>query len=245
MADTVDGKPDVIVVEGTVAALGVRQASPTIPLVMAVVGDALASGLVDSLARPGGTVTGLSMMQADILAKRLQLLKEIIPTLKRVGVLWDASIPWHESALNALTRAAHALGIQITPVRAEGAEGFTAAFSEFRRTRVHALYVLESAYLFRQSGNLLRLAEKARLPVAFGSREWAKDGALLSYSADYGDMFRRAAIYVDRILKGAKPGDLPVEQPTKFDLVLNLRTAQILGLKIPQPMLLQADKVIR
>ena len=245
VAETMDSKPDAIIVEGTVAALAVRHANSTIPLVMAVVGDPLASGLVQSLARPGGSITGLSMMQRDILAKRLQLLKDAIPTLKHVGVLWDASIPWHESALAALAPAASNLGVQMTSVRVKDVNGLTSAISELRRARVQALYILDSALLGSHSSELLRLAEEARLPVAYSFREWAKQGALLSYSADYGDMFRRAASYVDRILKGAKPGDLPVEQPTKFELVLNLKTARMLGLKIPRSVLGQADEVIR
>jgi putative ABC transport system substrate-binding protein len=245
LAETIDSKPDVIVVEGTVAALKARQASPTVPLVMAVVGDPLASGLIESLVRPGGTITGLSMMASDISTKRLQLLKETIPAIKRVGVLWDASIPWHESTLVDLRHAAAKLGIQLTPVGLKNAGGFTSAFSQLRRARVQALYMLDSALLGSHSVELLRLADAARWPVACGRSKWAEQGALLSYSADFGDMFRRAARYVDRILKGAKPGDLPVEQPTKFELVLNLKTAKALGIKIPESVLAQANEVIR
>ena len=222
LAETIDSKPDVIVVEGTVAALRVRQALPTVPLVMAVVGDPVASGLVESLVRPGGAVTGLSMMASDISTKRLQLLKEAMPALKRVGVFWDASIPWHESTLVELGRAAGKLGIQMTSVRVKDPEQFASAFSQMRRARVQALYMLDSALLGSHSVELLKLAGEARLPVACGRTKWAEQGALLSYSADFGDMFRRAARYVDRILKGAKPGDLPVEQPTKFELVAEL-----------------------
>jgi putative ABC transport system substrate-binding protein len=212
---------------------------------MAVVGDPLASGLVESLARPGRNVTGLSMMASDISTKRLQLLKEAIPALKRVGVLWDASISWHESTLVDLARAAGKLGIQMTSVRVKDADGFVSAFAEVRRARVQALYMLDSALLGSHSVELLRRAGEARLPVAYGRNTWAEQGALLSYSADFGDLFRRAARYVDKILKGAKPGDLPLEQPTKFDLVLNLKTAKALGLKIPESVLAQANEVIR
>jgi putative ABC transport system substrate-binding protein len=245
LAETIDSKPDVIVVEGTVAALRARQAMPRVPLVMAVVGDPLASGLVESLVRPGGTITGLSMMASDISTKRLQTLKETMPALKRVGVLWDASIPWHESTLVELARAADKLGVQMTPVRVKDANEFVSAFSQMRRARVQAVYMLDSALLGSHSVGLLKLAGEARLPVACGRTKWAEQGALLSYSADFGDMFRRAARYVDKILKGAKPGDLPVEQPTKFELVLNLKTAKALGLKIPESVLVQANEVIR
>ena len=245
VAECLNGKPDVVVVEGTVAALRLREAGSTLPVVMAVVGDPLASGLVESLSRPGGTITGLSMMTSEIITKRLQLLKEAIPALKRVGIFWDPSITWHERALIDLARAAGNLGIQMTPVRVKDADGFGAAFSQARRARVQALFMLDSALLGHYGEELLRLAKETRLPVAYGRRELAEQGALLSYSADFGDLFRRAARYVDKILKGAKPGDLPVEQPTKFELVLNLKTAKALGLKIPASVLVRADGVIR
>jgi ABC-type uncharacterized transport system substrate-binding protein len=245
LAETIDSKPDVIVVEGTVAAVKVKQASLSVPVVLTVVGDPLASGLVPSLVRPGGTITGMSMMASEISTKRLQLLKEAMPGLRRVAVLWDASIPWHEGALVDLTRAAGNLGIQLTRLRVKSPAEFAAAFSEARRARAQALYMLDSALLGSHSVELLRLADRARLPVACGRSKWAEQGAVLSYSADFGDMFRRAASYVDRILKGAKPGDLPVEQPTKFQLVLNLKAARALGLKIPESVVAQADEVIR
>jgi putative ABC transport system substrate-binding protein len=243
--EIIDGRPDIIVVEGTVAALGITRAKSDIPLVMAVVGDPLASGLVQSLVRPGGNVTGLSMMAADISTKRLQLLKEAMPTLKRVGILLDASIQWHEQALKQLARAADTLGLQITAVRVKDSDGLPFAISQLRRARVQALYALDSALLGSHSDELLRLASQAKLAVAYGRSEWARRGALLSYSTDFGDMFRRAATYVDRILKGANPGDLPVEQPTKFEFVLNLKVARGLGIQVPQSVLAQADEVIR
>jgi putative tryptophan/tyrosine transport system substrate-binding protein len=245
LAETIEAEPDIVVVEGTVAALRAKEAMPTTPLVMAVVGDPLAAGLIGSLVQPGGSITGLSMMASDIATKRLQLLKEAIPTLKRVGVLSDASIPWHAETLVELTRAARKLGVQMTTVRVKDADAFVSAFSQIRRARVQAVYMLDSALLGSHSVELLKLAAEARLPVACGRSKWAEQGALLSYSADFGDMFRRTARYVDRILKGAKPGDLPVEQPTKFELVLNLKTAKTLGLKISEPVLMQANEVIR
>jgi putative ABC transport system substrate-binding protein len=245
LADLVATKPDVIVVESSVAATTVRQANLAIPVVMAVVGDALASGLVKSLARPGGNITGLSMMAFDISTKRLQLLKDAMPTLKRVGVLWDASISWHEQALIDLTHAADKLGVEITPARIKDADGIAQAFSNFRRARVQAVYALDSALLGHNSVEILRLAREAKLPVAYGRSTWVEQGALISYSADFGDMFRRAARYVDKILKGAKPADLPLEQPTKFEFVLNLKTAKTLGLRIPESVIAQANDVIR
>lgn len=238
-------KPRVIVIEGTVTALAVKRLNSAIPVVMAVVGDPLASGLVDSLAKPGGAITGLSMMQTEIVGKRLQLLKEAIPQLKRAGVLWDASIPWHEAAVKTLLDAGTKLRIQVIPVRFGEAGGFAPEFAELRRARVEALYILDSGRLGHRPQEVLRMAATAKLPVVYGRREWAKEGALLSYSADFGEMFRRSAQYVDRILKGAKPGEVPVEQATKFELALNLRAARKLGLKISPSVIAQADEVYR
>ena len=175
----------------------------------------------------------------------MQLLHELVPGLKRVGILLDASIQWHEEALKQLARAANTLGLRMTAVRVKDSDGLPFAISQLRRARVQAVYALDSALLGSHSGELLRLANQARLPVAYGRSEWARQGALLSYSTDFGDMFRRAATYVDRILKGASPGDLPVEQPTKFEFVLNLKVARALSIRIPQSVLGQADEVIR
>jgi putative ABC transport system substrate-binding protein len=246
IAEVMAERPAVIVVEGTIAARGLKQTNQYIPIVMAVVGDPLASGLIDSLAKPGGAITGLSMVQTEIVAKRLQLLKEAIPRLKRVGVLWDAAIPWHEAGVNTLVDAGTKLRVQITPVRFAEADRFTWEFEEFRRARVEALYILDSGRLGQRSQELLRMAASARLPAMIPRRDLAKQqGALLSYSADFAEMFRRSAQYVDRILKGARPGELPVEQATKFDLAINLRTASSLGLRIPQSLLDRADEVYR
>ena len=242
--EIIEGKPDVIIVEGTAAALQVRQANLNIPVVMAVVSDPLVSGLVESLARPGGNMTGLSMMTADLTAKRIELLKESIPSVRRVGVLLDASLPWHESALAVLDQTANQLGMELTPVRVAGMDGIALAFAELRRARVEAVYVLDSALLGRNVAKLLVLARRARLPVICGRREWVEAGALLSYSVDFGDMFRRSARYVDRILKGEKAADLPIEQPTKFELAINLNTARVLKLRIPASIEERANQVI-
>jgi len=242
--EIIEGKPDVIIVDGTAAALQVRQANLNIPVVMAVVSDPLVSGLVESLARPGGNMTGLSMMTADLTAKRIELLKESIPSVRRVGVLLDASLPWHESALAVLDQTANQLGMELTPVRVAGMDGIALAFAELRRARVEAVYVLDSALLGRNVAKLLALARRARLPVICGRREWVEAGALLSYSVDFGDMFRRSARYVDRILKGEKAADLPIEQPTKFELAINLNTARVVKLRIPASIEERANQVI-
>jgi putative ABC transport system substrate-binding protein len=242
--ELMEGKPDIIVVEGTAAALQVRQANLNIPVVMAVVSDPLASGLVQSLDRPGGDMTGLSLTTADITTKRIELLKECIPSLKRVGVLLDASLPWHESALAVLEQTAEQLGMTLAPVRVAGMDGIALAFAELRRAHAEAVYVLDSALLGRNTGKLLALARRARLPVISGRREWVVEGALLSYSADFGDMFRRSAKHVDRILKGEKAADLPIEQPVKFELAINLNTAKVLKLRIPASIEERANQVI-
>ena len=242
--EIIESKPDIIVVDGTAAALQVRQANLNIPVVMAAVSDPLASGLVESLARPGGDMTGLSMMTADITTKRLELLKECMPSLRRVGVLLDASLPWHESTLTVLDQAANQLGIRLSPVRVAGMDGIALPFAELRRARVEAVYVLDSALLGGNVGKLLTLAGRARLPVVCGRREWVEQGALLCYSVDFGDMFRRSAKYVDRILKGEKAADLPIEQPIKFELAINLNTAKFLKLRIPASIEERANEVI-
>ncbi|MEO8006407.1 MAG: ABC transporter substrate-binding protein [Betaproteobacteria bacterium] len=238
-------RPDIIVVEGTVAALQIKQANLGIPVVLVAVNDPLASGLVQSLARPGGDMTGLSMMATDIATKRLALLKESMPSLKNVGVLSDASVTWHESTLVALDQEAGQLDMWLTPARVAGMDGIALAFAELRRAKAKAVYALDSALFDRNADKLLSSAKAAKLPVVHGHREGVKEGALLSYSADFGDMFRRSAQYVDRILKGEKPADIPIEQATKFELVVNLKIAKQFGLTIPDSILLRADEVIQ
>jgi putative ABC transport system substrate-binding protein len=245
VGDIMRTKPEVIVVDSTLAVSAAKRATSTIPIVIAVAADPVGSGLVDSLARPGGNVTGLSMMMTDLVAKRLQLVKEIFPGLRRIGVLRDPSLPWHSKAVEDLSVSAKSMGIEVTVVSVEKPAEFDGAFSALRRNRIQALYVLDNAFFGTQRETILGFAAQSRLPVTYGARAWAEHGALLSYSADFGEMFRRAAGYVDKVLKGANPGDLPIEQPTKFELVVNLKTAKALGLKIPQSILIQADDVIR
>jgi len=246
VTDIVRAKPDVIVVESTVATGVVKQATSSIPIVMAVVADPVGSGFVETLARPGGNITGLSMMMPDILTKRLQLLKEAMPSLTRLGVLQDPSVVWHSKAFEDLTAAAKPMGVEVTPVAASRAVDFERAFSALRASHAQALFLLDNAFFGAQRKTILRLASQFRLPVASGgTSQWAADGALLAYSADFNDIFRRAAGYVDKVLKGAKPRDLPIEQPTKFLLVINLKTAKALRLKVPASILGQADEVIQ
>lgn len=244
VADLVQHKVDVIVVESTVAAMAATRATASIPIVMAVVGDPVGSGVVANLAHPGNNVTGLSLMTTDLSAKRLQLFKEAIPKATRVAVLWDPDTPWHKKAVDELKRVAPSLSIKLRFVSAKQPSDLDPAFSSISRGHAEALYVIENSFFAIHRQRILALAFKDRLPV-FGERSFADEGGLMSYGPNFGDMFRRAAGYVDKILKGAKPGDLPIEQPTQFELVLNLKTARSLGITIPQSILLRADAVIR
>ena len=244
-ADLVQRKVDVIVVESTPAAQAVKRATSTIPIVLAVVADPVGSGLVANLAHPGGNVTGLSLMVADLSAKRLQLLKEAIPRLTRVAVLWNPATPYHPKVVDELKAVAPSLAIELSFVGARTPEEFGPAFSAISRAHAQALYVLDDAQFVVHRRTLLKLASKARLPVIYSQRNFPDAGALMSYGPSIEDLFRRSAGYVVKILKGAKPGDLPIEQPNKFELVVNLKAAKALGITIPQSILLRADEVIR
>jgi putative ABC transport system substrate-binding protein len=244
-ADLVQRKVDVTVVEATLATQAVKRNTSTIPIVLAVVADPVGSGLVANLMHPGGNVTGLSLMVADLSAKRLQLLKETIPRLTRVAVLWNPATPYHPKVIDELKAVAPSLAIELSFVGARTPEEFGPAFSAISRAHAQALYVLDDAQFVVHRRTLLKLASKARLPVIYSQRNFPDAGALMSYGPSIEDLFRRSAGYVVKILKGAKPGDLPIEQPTKFELVVNLKTAKALGLTMPQSILLQADEVIR
>ena len=245
VADLVQRKVDVIVVDSTQAARAAVQATSTIPIVMALVSDPVGSGLVANLARPGGNVTGLSMMLAELSAKRLQLLKEAIPRLARVAVLWNPDTPFHTKAVEDLKAAAPSLAIKLSFMSARTPQEFGPALSAMIRTHAEAVYVLPDAFFVSHRATLLKLASKARLPVITTTKQFADAGAVMVYGPNFGDLFRRSAGYVDKILKGAKPADLPIQQPTKFELVVNLKTAKSLGLTIPESILLRADVVIR
>jgi ABC-type uncharacterized transport system substrate-binding protein len=244
-ADLVQRKVDVVVVEGTLATQALKRATSTIPIVMAVVADPVGSGLVANLAHPGANVTGLSMMITDLTAKRLQLLKETIPRLTRLAVLWNPATPYHPKVVEDLKAVAPSLSIELAFVGVRTTEQLGPAFSTVSQAHVQAVYVINDAFFFNHRTTLLKLASKARLPVIYEERNFPDTGALMSYGPNIEDLYRRSAGYVDKILKGAKPGDLPIEQPTKFELVVNLKTAKALGITIPQSILLRADEVIR
>lgn len=245
VADIVRANPDVVVVDSAVAVSAMKRATSTIPIVIAVAADPVGSGLVSSLARPGGNVTGLSMMMTDLATKRLQLLHEFFPKLKRLGVLRDPSLSWHTKLVESLVASAKAMAIEVTVVSAEKPSDFAGAFDVLRRDRVQALFIVDNAFYGSQRKTIMGFAMRSRLPVTYGGRRWIEEGALFCYSADFSEMFGRAAGYVDKILRGAKPGDLPIEQPRKFELVVNLKIATALGVKVPESILVQADEVIR
>ena len=244
-ADLVRLKVDVIVVPAPQNAVAAMQATRTIPIVMASAGDPVESGLVDSLARPGGNVTGTTgNVGPEILGKRLELLKEAVPKVFRVALLWNPANPSSASYLGETKAAARSLGVQLQMLEARGPEELEGVFAAMTRERADALFVMPDGMFLLHRTRIAGLAAKQRLPTMFGGRDHVDAGGLMSYAASLREGFRRAATYVDKILKGAKPGDLPLERPTKFELVINLKTAKTLGLTIPQSLLMRADQVI-
>ena len=235
-------KPDLIFASGGDVAPFAKRATATIPIVVVTSADPVTGGLVASLARPGGNVTGLTFLSADLAAKRIQFLKEAAPAISRVGLLRN---PDHaDDELEETQTAARTLGIQIHSLEVRGPADFEGAFQAAVRGRAQAIIVASSRVMTINRARILELAERNKLPLVGGWGPWAQGGALFSYGPDLDPIFRRAAIHVDKILRGAKPADLPVEQPTKFELVINLGTARALGLTIPPPLLLRADRVI-
>jgi len=243
-AELVRLKVDVIVAGGGPAPDEAKRATSTIPIVMANNADPVGSGLVASLARPGGNVTGLSLVTPDLVGRQLQLLTEAIPGVSRVAVLSNPTNPHHRLSLREAEVAARPLRLRLQILEARAPSDFAGAFSAASRERAGALLVVLDVMFFAERTRLAELAAKHRLPLTGGLREYAEAGGLLTYGPNLRDSFRRAATYVDKILKGAKPADLPVEQPTKFELVINLKTAKVLGLTIPPSLLQRADQVI-
>ena len=248
-------KVDVIVVDACGAALNAAsQATNTIPIVVAACNDDLvATGIISSLARPGGNITGLSELTPELGAKRLELLKEAVPRVKRVAVLWNpayserlsANFRFWSSDWTEMRAAAQVFGMTLQSVEIRGPDDFDTAFSAMTKERAEALIAFSDSLIVFHARRIADLAAKSRLPAVYASREVVDAGGLMSYGPSIAEMFRRAAVYVGKILKGAKPADLPMEQPAKFELVINLKTAKALGLTIPQSLLLRADHVIR
>jgi putative ABC transport system substrate-binding protein len=245
VAELIRLKVDIMVIDGTAAIRAAQHATTTIPIVMALSGDPVGDGLVASLARPGGNITGLSMMIPEVSGKRLELLQEAVPKLSHVAVLWNPDFPGSTLAFKETQTAAHALGLQLQSLEVRSPDEFDQAFAAMTREHADALVVISNELFFGHRSQLAELTVRHRLPAMFHLREYAEAGGLMAYGADAADMYRRAATYVDKILKGTTPADLPVEQPTKFTFVINLKTAQALGVTLPPHLLYFAEQVIQ
>ena len=244
-AELVGLKLDAIVTPGTAPALAAKQATSTIPIVFAGVGDAVGAGLIANLARPGGNITGLASINAELGGKRLELLKEVVPKASRVAFLYNPADQSNVLVLKQLQQAAPALGLILQPLEVREPGEFEGAFAAMTRKRAQALFVVAGVLTLEHRKTIVDLAAKSRIPTIWGHRQFVEVGGLMSYAVNFYDQVRRAATYVDKILKGAKPADLPVEQPTKFELVIKLKTAKALGLTIPPSLLGRADEVIQ
>lgn len=237
-------KVDVIMAPSSVYTGAAKRATSTIPIIFMSHADPLGSGHITSLARPGGNVTGLSIMMTETNVKGLEMFKEAIPGLSRIAVIWDPATPSHGPGLKAIETAGPSLGFRIQSVAVRSATEYESAFSAMVRERANGVLVLSTPLFIAGAKRLAELALTHKLPSMFGPRHHVEAGGLMSYSPDRADLWHRGAIYVDKILKGAKPADLPVQQPTKFELVINMKTAKVLGIKIPQSILMRADKLI-
>ena len=244
-ADLVRLKVDLIVGGGTQAIIAVKNRTQTIPIVMGAVSDPVGTGLIASLARPGGNITGLSLFSPELSGKRLELLKEIVPKVSRIGLLSDTGSAATVPMLKKTEEAARALGLRVQVIEVHNSNNFDSAFAAVKKERVGALNVLNSAVFNVHRRTIVEFATKNRLPAVYGNNNFSDAGGLMAYGPHIADVYRRAATYVDKILKGAKPADLPIEQPTKFELVINLKAAKQIGLTIPPNVLARADKVIK
>ena len=245
VAELVHVRVDVLVVATTPGALAAKSATSTIPVVMVAVGDPVGSGLVASLARPGGNLTGLSLLNPELHGKRLELLKQVLPRVSRVGALTNPGNPIHAVFWKETEAAAQALALQLQPIEVRGPEDFAGAFAAAASGHDGAIIAFDDPLTLGYSTQIVALAAKHRLPAIYGFREFPEVDGLMSYGANRRDLYRRTTVFVGKILKGTKPADLPVEQPTKFELVINLKAAKQIGLTIPQSVLYRADKVIK
>jgi len=243
-AELVRLKVDIIVTYGTLAPLAAKQATSTIPIVMCDAGDPVGSGLVVSLARPGGNVTGLSLMSPDLAPKRLQMLKELLPALSRVAVLWNAANPYPARVYKETEIAAKSLGIEVDSIQVRGAADFDDAFNLLMKRRPDALIAVEDPLTGAHGQQIADFAVKSQLPSMYGLRAYADRGGLITYGPSLVELRRRAAGYVDQIIKGAKPADMPIQQPTKLELIINLKTAKALDLTVPPSLIARADELI-
>ena len=244
-AELVSLKVDVIVAAATVAVQAAKEATKTIPIVTPITTDPVETGLVASLARPGGNITGLSYMSSDLSGKRVDLLKEVVPKVSRIAVLSSPSSANAPPQMRETEAAARSLGVQLQPLEVRGLDDFERVFQAATKERAGALITLDDAFVFTHRTRIVKLAAKSRLPAIYGFREFVDAGGLMSYAANLSEMYRRAATYVDKILKGTKPADLPIEQPIKFEFIINLKAAKQIGLTIPPNVVARADKVIK
>jgi putative ABC transport system substrate-binding protein len=237
-------KVDVIFAPNPQQARLAKDATTTIPVVFAVVGDPVGTGLVKSLARPGGNVTGLTGLGSDLAGKRLEILKEVAPRIRRVAVLWNPTVADKVLEWNLMQDPARTMGLELRSTEVRAAADFPAAFESITRVKADGLITLGEPLTFSQRAAIIEFAQRARLPAGFNWRDTVPSGALVAYGPSIVDLYRRAAMYVDKILRGARPADLPVEQPTQFELAINLKTAKALGLTVPASLLLRADQVV-
>src|SRR5258706_5434877 len=243
-AELLRAKVDVIVTTSSISAQAARKTTQTIPIVMTT-GNPIEQGLAESLAKPGGNVTGLSVLMSDLSGKRVELLKEAVPKISRAAVLWSARASESVLGLKETQDAAKALSVPLYSMEVQNAEEIDGRFEKLPKTKINALIVLLSPMATLNSKKIVGLALKYRLPSVYPTRQFAEEGGMMAYGPLIGDLYHRAAAYVDKILKGATPADLPVEQPTKFEFIVNLKAAQQIGLTIPPNVLARADKVIR
>jgi len=243
-AELVRLKVNVIVAPGTPASMAAKNATSTLPIVFVGVADAAGAGLIASIARPGGNATGLTSISAALGGKRLELLKVVAPKATRVAVLYNPADQSNVLVLTELQKSSRALGLTLQPLAVRGPGEFEGAFASMSRERAQALFVAAGVLTTEHRKSLVALAARSRIPAMWGERQFVEAGGLMSYAVDFYDEIRRSATYVDKILKGAQPGDLPVEQPTIFELVINLKTAKALGLSVPQSLLSRADQII-
>lgn len=244
VAELIAAKVDVIVTAGTPAALAVKKATATVPLVMVAVGDPVGTGLVPSLARPDGNLTGLSSVAPDLEGKRLELLREIVPSVSHIAVFFNSLNPFHVASMRQAQAAGKTLGIKVQQHDIRKSEDLDGAFAALRKERPDALLILADRVFLHNRQRMMDFTEEQRLPNVNAYKELVEAGGLISYGPSYEDMHKRAAIYVNKILKGAKPGNLPIEQPTKFTLVVNLKAAKALGISMPATVISRADEVI-
>ena len=244
-AELVSDNVDLVVTHGDAAIRALKQVSKTIPIVVGVTGDLVITGHAASLARPGGNITGFVDTSPDLSGKRLELLKEILPKVSRIAVLWNGANPVKILDFKETETAAHALGLKLQSVEVSAPKDFENGFKALTTQHSRALVVLQDAFTIANAGKIVNFAAKSHLPAMYGSSEFVDVGGLMSYAANFPDLFRRSAAYVDKILKGTKAAEMPVQQPTKFEFIVNLKTAKQIGLAIPANVLARADKVIK